>query len=52
MSKDKPSGGKHDSGQTSTNPKSGDGGRHSKPEGYPLGSRTTKPHDPKGWGGR
>lgn len=42
---------RHDSGQTSTSLASGEGGKHSLQQstGYPLGTRTQKPHHKKGW---
>lgn len=44
---------KHDSGQTSKSQQSGEGGKHSrqqdKPAGYPLGTRTERPHSKDGW---
>lgn len=43
-------GGKHDAGQTSTSTDSGNGGKHSsRTTGYPLGTRTQRPHHPHGW---
>jgi hypothetical protein len=44
---------RHDSGQTSHSPTSGEGGRHTReqdrPSGYPLGDRTERPHAGDGW---
>jgi hypothetical protein len=43
--------GRHSARRTSPNPRSGDGGRHSAPEGLPLGLRLCRPHAPDGWDG-